>query len=56
MYIFKLATTNYKKAIENPPGTRGGPSGRDRTLALKRRKKPKIIFFSLKKIKITLTF
>ena len=33
----------------NIPGTRGGPGGRDRTLAVKRRKHAKISFFSVKK-------
>ena len=27
-----------KRLIDNTPGTRGGPGGRDRTLAVKRRK------------------
>ena len=35
---------------QNTPGTAGGPGGRDRTLAVKRRKNVrKITFFSLKK-------
>ena len=39
--------------ISNPPGTAGGPDGRDRTLSVKNRKiGQKIIFFSRKK-KIT---
>ena len=37
----------------NTPGTRGGPGGRDRTLAVKSRKTPKNHFFVVKKYKFT---
>ena len=41
----------------NTPGTAGGPGGRDRTLAVKSRKKrPKNQLFFLKKMKITPQF
>ena len=40
----------------NTPGTRGGPGGRDRTLAVKSRKTPKNQLFCCKKIKITINF
>ena len=38
----------------NTPGTAGGPGGRDRTLAVKRRKNSQKSVFFRKKIKITL--
>ena len=38
-----------KFACNNTPGTRGGPGGRDRTLAVKRRKRPENQFFFVKR-------
>ena len=37
---FSKELKNGKNHFENTPGTRGGPGGRDRTLAVKRRKTP----------------
>ena len=37
------------KSVQNTPGTRGGPGGRDRTLAVKSRKSAKNHFFFVKK-------
>ena len=40
-----MQATSTKKVGENTPRTRGGPGGRDRTVAVKRKKKrPKISF------------
>ena len=41
--------------MKNTPGTRGGPGGRDRTLAVKEEKRPKICFFH-KKIMLVMVF
>ena len=48
-------SSSYAKILgeTNTPGTRGGPGGRDRTLAVKSRKtSEKITFFSLKKLNL----
>ena len=41
---------------KNTPGTAGGPGGRDRTLAVKRRKNSQKSVFFRKKIKIILNY
>ena len=47
-----LFTLIFIKKNYNTPGTAGGPGGRDRTLAVKRKKARKSSFFR-KKIKMT---
>ena len=46
-----MMTSTDDEKRPNTPGTRGGPGGRDRTLAVKKKKtRPKIIFFCKKKL------
>ena len=48
--------TERKKKKKNTPGTAGGPGGRDRTLAVKRRINSRKSAYFRKKIKITIFF
>ena len=52
LYIYaKLISTPIEDILCNTPGSAGGPGGRDRTLAVKSRKKGrKSVFFFVKKL------